>query len=225
MKIGKHEKVLTRGFLFACTKNTEEECFDRMVFATEKAYGPIVMRIRKGDLLFLNNIDTDILYGAFRAVSDGFFNAESGNFNRKYPYQVKIENVGDKIKVNNAKKILNKLGIKRNKPLFKGKLAELLNILMNSPTEIGFTQNEQGSNSRKQISEQIEVIKNSTARIDVEEEIPLIEATTFWDFPKQSYGLTIKGNNKYAGVTPALIIYNMVWRYTDCISSAKEAQF
>lgn len=209
------EKVLTRGFLFACTKNTEEECFDRMVLATEKAYGPIVMRIRKGDLLVLNNIDTDILYGVFRAVSDGFFNAESGNFNRKYSYQVKIKNVGDKIKVNNAKKILNKLGIKRNKPLFKGKLVELLNILTNSPAEIGFTQNEQGSNSQKQISEQIEVIKNSTARIDVEEEIPLIEATTFWDFPKQSYGLTKKGDNKYAGVTPALIIYNMVWRYTD----------
>jgi DNA modification methylase len=51
--------------------------------------------------------------------------------------------------------------------------------------------------------------------VDIEEEIPLIEATTFWDFPRQSYGLTPKGNNKYAGVTPALIIYNMVWRYTD----------
>jgi len=215
MKIEKHEKVLTRGFLFACTSDTEEECFNRMLFATEKAYGPIVIRVRKSDLLFLNNIDTDVIYGVFRAVSDGFFNAESGIFNRKYPYQVRIESVGDKIKINNAKKILNKLGVKRNKPLFKGKLAELLNVFMNSPAEIDFTRNEQGSNSRKQISEQIEVIKNSTARIDVEEEIPLIEATTFWDFPKQSYGLTPKGNNKYAGVTPALIIYNMVWRSTN----------
>ena len=93
------EKVLTRGFLFACTSDTEEECFNRMLFATEKAYGPIVIRIRKGDLLFLNNIDADVMYGVFRAVSDGVFKVESGIFNKKYPYQVRIECLGDKIKV------------------------------------------------------------------------------------------------------------------------------
>lgn len=65
------------------------------------------------------------------------------------------------------------------------------------------------------IDAQIESINNSTSKIDIEDEIPLVEATTFWDFPRQSYGLTPKGDNKYAGVTPALIIYNMVWRYTD----------
>jgi len=48
-------KVLTRGFLFACTRDTEEECFERMIFATERGYGPIIIRARKGDILFLNN--------------------------------------------------------------------------------------------------------------------------------------------------------------------------
>ncbi len=215
MILRNEEKALTRGFLFACTSDTEEECFNRMLFATEKGYGPIVIRIRKGDLLFLNNIDTDVMYGVFRAVSDGVFKVESGIFNKKYPYQVRIECLGDKIKVNNAKKILNKLGVKRNKPLFKGRLAELLNILVNSLSEIDFVRSAQASISRKLICEQIAGVKNSTAEIDIEEEVPLIEATTFWDFPRQSYGLTPKGNNKYAGVTPALIIYNMVWRYTD----------
>ena len=43
---------------------------------------------------------------------------------------------------------------------------------------------------------------------------PIIESTTLWDYPKQSYGKIPKGNNKYAGVTPAFIIYNMVMRYT-----------
>ena len=66
MVIRNDEKVLTRGFLFACTSKTEEECFNRSLFATEKAYGPIVIRIRKGDLLFLNNVDTDVIYGVFR---------------------------------------------------------------------------------------------------------------------------------------------------------------
>ena len=45
--------------------------------------------------------------------------------------------------------------------------------------------------------------------------IPPIFSTTLWDFPKQSYGDTPKGNNKYPGVTPAFIIYNMIYRYTE----------
>lgn len=46
------------------------------------------------------------------------------------------------------------------------------------------------------------------------EERPMLEATTLWDYPKQSYGKTPKGNNKYSGVTPAFIIWNLVQRYT-----------
>jgi DNA modification methylase len=46
------------------------------------------------------------------------------------------------------------------------------------------------------------------------EEKPVLEATTLWDFPKQSYGKKPKGNNKYPGVTPAFIIWNLIQRYT-----------
>jgi SAM-dependent methyltransferase len=45
-------------------------------------------------------------------------------------------------------------------------------------------------------------------------EKPMLEATTLWDHPKQSYGKTPKGNNKYPGVTPAFIIWNLIQRYT-----------
>lgn len=46
-------------------------------------------------------------------------------------------------------------------------------------------------------------------------EIPdLAQATTLWDYPLQSYGKSPKGNNRYPGVTPAFVIYNMVTRYT-----------
>lgn len=41
-----------------------------------------------------------------------------------------------------------------------------------------------------------------------------IEPTTLWDFPKQSYGNIQKGNNKFNGVTPAGVIWNLVKRYT-----------
>jgi len=209
------EDILKRGFLFACTKDTEDECFKRMIFATEKTYGPIVIRIRKGDLLFLNNLDTDVLYGIFKAVSDGFFNTGHDSFDRKYPYQVEITSIGNKLSLYNAKKLINSLDLRRNKPLVKDHLVELLNTFMNSSMKMDFNLNEQNSNLPNLITELITEIKNSSAKMDIEEEIPLIEATTFWDFPKQSYGITPKGNNKYAGVTPALIIYNMIWRYTN----------
>ena len=47
-----------------------------------------------------------------------------------------------------------------------------------------------------------------------EDEKPPLETTTLWDYPKQSYGKTSKGNNKFQGVTPAFIIYNLITRYT-----------
>jgi DNA modification methylase len=43
---------------------------------------------------------------------------------------------------------------------------------------------------------------------------PKFETTTLWDFPKQSYGKTPKGNWRYRGVTPAEVIWNLVQRYT-----------
>ncbi len=43
----------------------------------------------------------------------------------------------------------------------------------------------------------------------------VLEATTLWDYPKQSYGKSPKGNNKYPGVTPAFISWNLVQRYTE----------
>ena len=47
-----------------------------------------------------------------------------------------------------------------------------------------------------------------------EDEKPPFETTTLWDYPKQSYGKKPKGNNRFQGVTPAFIIWNMLQRYT-----------
>ena len=47
-----------------------------------------------------------------------------------------------------------------------------------------------------------------------ENDKPVLESTTLWDFPTQNYGKTKKGDSKFQGVTPAFIIYNMVQRYT-----------
>lgn len=63
--------MLVRGFIFACTGKSEVESLNGHLFATERFYGPIVIKIRVGDLLFLNNLDTNLLHGVFRAISDG----------------------------------------------------------------------------------------------------------------------------------------------------------
>ncbi len=47
------------------------------------------------------------------------------------------------------------------------------------------------------------------------DEKPPLGATTLWDYSTQSYGKTPKGNNKFPGVTPAFIIWNLVQRYTE----------
>jgi len=208
---------LVRGFLFACTKDTESKCLNNLLFATDKVYAPITIRVRTGDLLFLNNLDTDTLYGVFRAVSNGFYDKEDKVFERRYPYHVKVQPIGNIISITNVNKMLGKLEFKkRNVPLFGKRLVNLLNSFLETYTDLLInTEPQVNASSNSLLSAEIKKITTSKAILDIESEIPLVETTTFWDFPRQSYGLTPKGNNKYAGVTPALIIYNMIWRYTN----------
>jgi len=116
------EEPLIRGFLFACTEKTEAECLDRSLFAADTVYAPIVVRVRKGDLLFLNNLDTNTLYGVFKAVSDGDMNIQPDAWKGKYPYQVKVEILGEKIALKKARRILREFKIKRNTPILGKKL-------------------------------------------------------------------------------------------------------
>ena len=209
------EEKPVRGFIFACTESTEQECFNRMLFGTDRTYGPVVIRIREGDLLFLNSLDTDTLHGVFRAVSDGGFNIERDAWNGKYPYQVKIESLGERITVGNAKKTLSKFSVNRNTPLLGKRLVYFLDLFLANTELLDTELYTEAKDGTRLILEQKETIKKRISVVDIEEEIPMLEATTLWDFPRQNYGLTSKGDNKYPGVTPELIIYNMIWRYSD----------
>lgn len=42
----------------------------------------------------------------------------------------------------------------------------------------------------------------------------IIESTTLWDFPRQNYGSKPHGDNKFSGVTPAFVIWNLLQKYT-----------
>ena len=69
----------------------------------------MVIRVRKDDLLFLVNIDTDTLYGVFKAVSDGGFKIVPEAWKGRYPYQVRVKILGEIIKIPHADKILKNL--------------------------------------------------------------------------------------------------------------------
>ncbi|HCJ67104.1 MAG TPA: DNA methylase, partial [Elusimicrobia bacterium] len=190
-----NEEVYAKGYIFACTNKTERECFEHMIFSSNKLYAENVLRIAKGDLLFLFNIDKDQLCGLFKAKSEGKKNIIPEAWEGKYPYQVEVEKVGEIKIIKNAKKNLSQMGINWGRILNKGKLDLLLNYIQN-PEKFDW------NSVKKEISAD-------------EEEQPRSESTTLWDHPKQSYGKTPKGNNRYPGVTPAFIIYNMIKRYTE----------
>jgi len=210
-----------RGFVFACTNASQSECFNRLLFGTSKLYGAAAIRVRKGDFLFLLNLDTDFLYGVFKAVSDGKNNLEPKAWNGKYPYQVRVEPVGEIIPLQDAKKLLSRLGVSRSSPMGKSTTLKLVELFRPYSMPVKDWQQyllEAEANKELKISEprHWELLGRIEKSIDDSlEELPLLEATTLWDFPRQSFGRNPKGDNKYPGVTPAQLIWNLVWRYTE----------
>jgi DNA modification methylase len=185
------------GHIFACTNKSQQECFDRMLFATSRVYGENVMKIKKGDLLFLLNLDTDTLYGSFRAKSSGAKNIVLEAWKGRYPYQVQVSVDGIKVhSIKGAKKILSSSGLSWRDEL-DATQAQLLSAYIEKPDG------------------NLKLVKKKASDGEKDNDKPRLEATTLWDYPRQSYGKTPKGNNKYAGVTPAFVIYNMVKRYTE----------
>ncbi len=181
-----------RGYIFACTAKSEKECFDRMLFATGKLYGENVLNVRKGDPLFLFNLDSDTLYGTFRAKSDGARDLVAEAWKGRYPYQVHVQRNGKISSIKGAKKIISALGPSWHDPLPADQALILSKYIENPDAALLDTIERRAENDK-----------------------PRLSSTTLWDYPRQSYGITPKGSNKYAGVTPAFVIYNMVKRYTE----------
>lgn len=214
------KKSIVKGQIFACTNKSQKECFERLLFGTNRLYAPAAMRVKKGDFLFLLNLDSDILYGVFKASSDAKMNIQPETWNGKYPYQAKVEPTGKIIPIENARKLLKILGIKRSSPMNRKATIKLLELYRpkNLRVDEWFQFLSETEGTELEISKEpkswelLGEIKQIS--LEPDEELPLLEATTLWDFPRQSYGKSPKGNNKYPGVTPALLIWNLVWRYT-----------
>jgi hypothetical protein len=75
---------------FICTSETEAECFQKALFGDILKFWDEIKDVRKGDILFLYNVDTDVLFGPFTAESDGGLNIEQNAWGGRYPAQVRI---------------------------------------------------------------------------------------------------------------------------------------
>jgi DNA modification methylase len=199
--------------IFVCTNKTEPECLGRMLFGTSKLYAADVLSVKSGDLLFLLNVNSDVLYGIFRAKSDGRQNIVPEAWKGKYPYQVEVEPIGNVQAVKDAKKALQKSGVEWHKPLSALMAERLLTSFSYEDSEyLKETKEKWGLLTPQKVNNRQTSFAKAIGEL---EEKPPFEATTLWDYPRQRYGKTPKGNNKYPGVTPAFIIWNMIQRYTE----------
>ena len=183
-----------RGFIFACTEKSEKEMLSNLVFATNKIYANKMLSVEKGDHVFLYNLDTDTLYGTFISITDGQYDKGLWIFDGKYPYYIRVLPKGEIKSLKNASSTFRSLGINWRDILSKKGLEILIKILNGEKPSLS------------KLSREALIEKNFR---------PPIFSTTLWDYPSQSYGDKPKGNNKYPGVTPAFIIYNLVHRYTE----------
>jgi len=186
-----------RGVIVACTQKSFKILLESRVFCTGRAYGNKLMVVREGDIVFLYNLDNDTIYGPFRAVEKGRYDPHISPFGSRYPYVVKVEPLSWQKSIGNAKRLLQKLGISwRTDILTKAGIEALLS-------------------SGRDWSLRVKGNITSCKKLVYEHLIPPLFSTTLWDYPYQSYGDTPKGNNKYPGVTPAFVIYNLIYRYTE----------
>jgi DNA modification methylase len=188
------------GYIFACTSKSEQECFDRMLFATSRVYGESVLKIKKGDMLFLLNLDTDTLHGTFKAKSAGAKDIVPNAWKGRYSYQVQVSRNSKVHSLKGAKKVLSAIGVSSWRDTLGAEQTQLLSRYIENPAGVAL---------------KVVKKKEEDAITTAADDKPRLESTTLWDYPRQSYGRTPKGSNKYAGVTPAFVIYNMVKRYTE----------
>jgi len=205
-----------KGFIFKCTEKTERECLDRLLLGTDKLAGDEVLSLQPGDRLFLLNLGSDRLLGMFEAESCGQKNIVPEAWKGRYPYQIKVRCCGAIRLLQNAKESLSALQLDSHQILYDFEV-DALSTLLSSDGFQGQLVIREGDSGWKlrELAEKLQRIRSERGLSRKINGRPILESTTHWDFPTQSYGSTPKGNNKYPGVTPAFIIWNLIKRYTE----------
>jgi len=84
------EMRVPNGYVFICSHRTERECFERKLFAMPMSDWNRVSQVKKGDILFLLNYQSNRLHGVFEATTDGTLNIEPSAFDARFPAQVRV---------------------------------------------------------------------------------------------------------------------------------------
>jgi len=101
----------TKGFVSVCKNETEQECFRLMLFGSVKSWFDRVDQVKRGDAGFLLNLDKDVLYGIFRAETDGTLNIVPDAWGGRFPAQIRVSWEKKCAPLPNAKESLKGLGI------------------------------------------------------------------------------------------------------------------
>ena len=81
-------------YIFYCSNQTMDECFQKALFGNTYKHWDTVKKIKKGDLIFLINLNTGILHGPFFATRKSQINLDPYAFlssGRNYPAQVEVK--------------------------------------------------------------------------------------------------------------------------------------
>jgi len=136
-----------------------------------------------------------------------------------YPYQVTVEPIGNIVPLADATKLFKQLGIDRMTILHEVGLMRFCSFFRPYNTDVKkWWVALLACKTKKELT--FEPIRNweflgKVQKLTDTEKVPELQSTTLWDFRRQSYGKTKKGDDKYAGVTPAELIWNLAWCYTE----------
>ena len=166
------------GAVFACTEKSQTECIKKSLFGAGKIHEDKVLDVKKGDILFLHNKDTDTLQGPYTALCNGKKNIDAKAWRGMYPYQVKAKRYNGKVfTANNFTETSELLKLDWKNTIITDRQ---INILLN------FLQNK--SLTADDVKECLKLNQDNSRN-----KKPILESTTLWDYPKQSYGTKKKG--------------------------------